>query len=182
VTRARKSAEEQRRNAALAEAAFERHGGALLRYLLRCRGCAQDADDLAQEVYLELLRVSQAEAVKQPQAYMYRVASHVVYRFKRRRQRESDFVAFDSEAVSQMEERVGDRRPQGVGEQLDNERELTRLLEELPPLYRAIILLQKRDGLSYAQVAERLGISIHTVKKYLHRALLQMRSAAWEAP
>ena len=174
MTQSKKSIEELRRNAELAKAAQERFGGGLLRYLLRCRGCAQDADDLAQEVYLELLQVPEAEAVKQPQAYMYRVASHVVYRFKRKRQRESEFVAFDSEALAQMEEHVGESADDGA--QLDAQRELEKLLGRLPPLYRAIILLQKRDGLSYAQVAGKLGISVHTVKKYLHRALLQMRS------
>ncbi|MBL8265769.1 sigma factor, partial [Steroidobacter sp.] len=46
-----------RDSAELAGLVRQRYGGALLRYLLRYRGCAQDVDDLAQEVYMELLRV-----------------------------------------------------------------------------------------------------------------------------
>jgi RNA polymerase sigma factor (sigma-70 family) len=179
VKRTKTPISESQRSAELAGVAVELHGGALLRYLLRCRGCEQDANDLAQEVYMELLRVSEPEAIKQPQAYLYRIASHVVYRFKRRRQRESDFVTFDSETVARLED-----RPQGetVEEtrQTDAIRELERLMDDLPPLHRAIILMCKRDGMSYAQAAHKLGVSVHTVKKYLHRAMVHMRRTGWD--
>jgi RNA polymerase sigma-70 factor (ECF subfamily) len=159
----------------LASTAFAQYGSGLLRYLMRCRGCEQDADDLAQEVYIELLRVPEAEAVRQPQAYMFRIASHVVYRFKRRKQRESEVVSFDSETLDQLQDCTGDDANESAESQLDTEHELERLLKQLPPLYQAIIVMQKRDGLSYVQVAEKLGISVHTVKKYLQRALAAMR-------
>lgn len=169
-----------RDGAELAGLVREQYGGALLRYLLRYRGCAQDVDDLAQEVYMELLRVPEPAAVRQPQAYLYRIASHVVYRFKRRRQRDDGFVTFDSETVESLSEHAPVEAAEESGRQLDAVRELERLLSALPPLYQAILLMRKRDGSSYAQIAEKLGISVHTVKKYLHRAMVQMRSAAWD--
>lgn len=171
-----------RRSPELAGLAIERYGGALLRYLLRCRGCEQEANDLAQEIYMELLRVPEPEAVKQPQAYLYRVASHVVYRFKRRQQRDSDFVTFDSRTLERLDDRPNaDTAGEQAGGQVDAVRELERLMQPLPPLYRAIILMCKRDGLTYAQAGRKLGISVHTVKKYLHRAMVQMRRAGWPA-
>ena len=184
MTRPKPSTTELQRSAELAGLAFERYGGGLLRYLLRCRGCNQDADDLAQEVYLELLRVESPQAVRQPQAYVYRIASHVVYRFKRRRRRDSDVVTFDSAALEQLGQRTGEtaygEQADEASGQLDAERELERLLAKLPPLHQAIILMRKRDGLSYAQIAKKLGISVHTVKKYLHRAMVQLRDANWD--
>lgn len=178
---------ELHRNAELAGLAAERYGGGLLRYLLACRGCKQDADDLAQEVYIELLRVPEPQAIRQPQAYVYRIASHVAYRFNRRRRRDGEFVTYDSQTLEQLEHDGLDNSAAGSGDgQSDAARELERLMAGLPPLYRTIILLCKRDGYSYAQAARKLGISIHTVKKYLHRAMVQMRSAGWggtrEAP
>ena len=45
---------------------------------------------------------------------------------------------------------------------------------------RAVFVLRKRDGLSYTEIARALDISVHTVKKYLARAVAQCRSARWE--
>lgn len=162
----------------LARAAYEQYGNGLLRYLLRCRGCEQDAADLAQEVYMELLRVPEAAAIRQPQAYMYRIASHVVYRFKRRKRRDGEVVSFDSESLELLQESLSSDSEDDAGAQVDVERELEHLLRQLPPLYQAIIVMQKRDGLSYVQIAQALGISVHTVKKYLQRALSQIRRGA----
>ena len=63
---------------------------------------------------------------------------------------------------------------------LDTQRQLAAILDELPPLYRAILLLQKRDGMSYVEIAKELDLSVHTVEKYLFRALALVRAAKWE--
>jgi RNA polymerase sigma factor (sigma-70 family) len=164
----------------LAKLAFERYRGGLQRYLMRRLDHAQNAQDLAQEVYLRLLRVDSADLVRQPQAYMYRIAAHVVYEFRLREEREKECLTIDSEALTELAERVADLSRNDVWRQMNTERELGRVLSQLPAIDQAIIVLQKCDGLSYAQVAQKLGISVHTVKKYLFRALLHLRSAAWD--
>jgi RNA polymerase sigma factor (sigma-70 family) len=47
----------------------------------------------------------------------------------------------------------------------------------LPPIYQSILLMRKRDGLSHGEIAQKLGISIHTVRKYLTRAITECRKA-----
>jgi RNA polymerase sigma factor (sigma-70 family) len=54
-------------------------------------------------------------------------------------------------------------------------------LAMLTPTEKAIVVLQKQEGLSYAEVAARLDLSVHTVKKYLYRALLKLRQASGAA-
>lgn len=56
---------------------------------------------------------------------------------------------------------------------------LDSILDELPPLYRAILLLRKRDGYSHAEIANRVGKSKATVHIYLTRALTRCREL-WE--
>ena len=51
----------------------------LTRYLRRRLPGRIDPEDLAQEVYVRLLRVEQLEQIKEPQAYLYRVASNVEF-------------------------------------------------------------------------------------------------------
>jgi DNA-directed RNA polymerase specialized sigma24 family protein len=49
-------------------------------------------------------------------------------------------------------------------------------LRKLPPTHRLVILLVKRDGLSYAEAARATGLSVHTIEKYLveGRAMLRL--------
>src|SRR5262249_27959627 len=137
----------------------------------------QDAADLAQEVYLRLLRVPNGEWVKKPQAYVYGVASHVVSEYRMRS--EKAWVTYDSEAVDRVAEHPEQAVPDELTMQLALERQLEGILSELPPTHLAVLLLHKRDGLSYEAVAERLGISIHTVQKYLYQAKTRVR-ARWK--
>jgi RNA polymerase sigma factor (sigma-70 family) len=159
----------------LAQLAYQRYRGGLKRYLMRRLDRAQDAQDLAQEVYLRLLRVDAAELVRQPRAYMFRIASHVVYEFRLREEREKEHVSIDSTALDHLADRVSGPATGDFAEGASLESELARLLERLPPVERAIVLLQKREGLSYKEIARQLGLSVHTVKKYLFRALLRLR-------
>ncbi|MGN0202101.1 MAG: RNA polymerase sigma factor [Candidatus Cryptobacteroides sp.] len=48
-------------------------------------------------------------------------------------------------------------------------------LEALPPRQRQILLMCKRDGMAYSEIADALGISIQTVKNQMSRALKSLR-------
>lgn len=67
-----------------------------------------------------------------------------------------------------------------MSESLNNERELRRLYQEeigkLPPRMKEIYMLNKEEGLSIAQVAQRLDLSEQTVKNQLGNALKKIRS------
>lgn len=172
------SPKDRKSTAAFAGSAFEQYRAALQHFLMLRLHSAENAQDLAQEVYLRLLRVENAELVRKPQAYLYRIASHVVYEFRMRERNEP--VDFDSEAVEQQVEHPPNVSPGEISDRLDAERRLERVLAQLPPTYRAVLLMKKRDGWSYLEIARALGISVHTVKKYLVRAVAQCRAADWD--
>jgi len=162
----------------LAELAFESYRGGLQRYLMKRLNNMDDARDLAQEVYLRLLRVETAELVHHPQAYMYRIASHVVYEFRLRENREREWLIVNSEAVDMLSDQVSNGDNDDHAQALNSQREIKRLLSTLSPTEKAIIVMQKQHGMSYVEIAAELNLSVHTVKKYLFRALLQLRKLA----
>jgi len=169
-----------RQLAALAETTLATYGRELHRYLRRRLRRPQDADDLAQEVYLRLLRRTSTEPVLNARAYVYRVASHVLAEFQTQGAIDQNSVTFDSE----MLERIGSEPFEAqeldeLAERLDMQRELERVLNELPPTHRCVFLLHKRDGLSHSEVAKALSLSIHTVEKYLIQAKARMRILGW---
>lgn len=167
----------QQRAASFAKLAFDHYRTGLHRYLLRRLRNTEHARDLAQEVYLRLLRFSEKELVKRPEAYVYRVAFNVLCDFKLRE--EHDRVAFDSETFERLAGEVEDDSPSPdeALEHKDQEQLLENALSTLPPMQRAVFLMQKRQGLSYAQTAQELGLSVKTVKTYLFRAVCHCRRA-----
>jgi RNA polymerase sigma factor (sigma-70 family) len=135
----------------------------------RLRGSSETSEDIRQEIYLRMLRSTDFALVREPRAYLFKVARHVLYDLRgRERVRTSFFGSTDSADYFDTSE-----DPSG---QVEASRELERILSMLPPLYRAVIVLRKGNGLHYHEIARELGISIHTVKKYMHLALSQIRT------
>jgi len=146
----------------------------LHQFLVQRLKSTEDAADLAQEVYLRMLRVEKNELVRSPQDYLYGIASHVVYQFKFRRGR--DPVTFDSEAVDQLVESPAEIGSDDVAESVSARQHLEWALDQLPPMQRAVWWLRKYDQLSNDEIAQRLNLSTHTVKKYLFKARARMRT------
>lgn len=163
----------------LAGTVFTQYGEELHRFLLRrTGGGAHTANDLAQEVYLRLLRINAAELVRNPQGYTYKIASHVVYEYLLHQENEP--VKYDSDFMAALSEHSNEFVCEDAEDQFNREGELRVLLECVPAMYRAVFLLHRRDGWSYEETAERLGLSVHTVKKYLTRTMAKLRHAKWK--
>lgn len=153
---------------------FTRRRGWLHSYFRRRLAQPADAQDLAQEVYLRLLRVDRGEAaaIADPEAYLFTVAANLAKEhavLQRRRALQVDFeqVYPDLEAPGADADEALDRGAR--------ERRLATALQQLPPRHRAVMLMQYREGLSYADIAQRLGVSTHMVKKYVVKALALCR-------
>jgi len=158
----------------LVERLFSEQYSALLAFLYRRTRTKADAPDLAQEVYLRMLRVSDAEAIESPQRYLFTVASNLLKEnavLERRRGSAVDLEEAGTEwQLQQLPTFETD---------LDTDRRVARLrvvLDRLSPKCRAAVVLQYRYGLSYQQIANRLDISPHMVKKYLAQALVHCRT------
>jgi RNA polymerase sigma factor (sigma-70 family) len=159
--------------ARLAKTTFHDHRADLQRFLIRRVNHAQDADDLAQEVFARLLRVRDADLVRTPLAYLLGIATHVVTEFRQRKHH--DRVLFDSDVTDDLCENPEQAAAAGIAEQVELQDRLDRALSLLPPTHQLVLLLVKRDGLSYAEAAESAGLSVHTIEKYLVEARAQLR-------
>lgn len=161
---------------AVAVAAVGQYGRQLRAFLRRRAWRPEDLDDLVQEVYLRLLRVDDADKVRNPLAYIYGVASHVASEFNMRGQKSR--VLFDSSAVDASMNEEGSRAD---GPSMEGgaylERHVSEALRQLSAKHLAVLLLERRDGLTQAQIAEKLGLSLHTVKKYSVQALAHVRAS-----
>jgi RNA polymerase sigma factor (sigma-70 family) len=147
------------------------HGERLRRYLAtRLRAASHDVPDLIQEVYLRLLRVSRPESIRNPEAYLFTIANHVLHQYALR-QSASPGAA---ELLESIPAKDG-TDPSSEAEMQQRMQELDRALSQLSYKAQAALILYRRDGFSLEEVAETLGVSLAMVKKYLAKAILHCR-------
>jgi RNA polymerase sigma factor (sigma-70 family) len=167
-------------NRGFVEKLFAEHRRALQAYFYRRIRTKSDAPDLAQEVYVRMLRVSDVEAIRNPQLYLYTVASNLVKEHAVLERRQAGRLDLDETSV---EQRLGELPP--LDSQLEGSQLIQRLgaaLEQLPARWRTALILKFRYGLTYQEIADRLGVSSTMVKKYLAQGLghCRHRMAQWE--
>lgn len=146
---------------------------ALLRRIRLRLGSLEDAEDVAQEGYLRLLaRMRRGQAtIGDVTAYLAKSTRHLLADRFRRQYRERQMAATDGETLSPAASAVTAGDPeQAVAARQQLERIRSAILR-LPPLCRQAFILHRFHGLSYGEIAVRLGVSVSSVEKYIIRAL-----------
>lgn len=152
---------------------LEQYAPALHRYLKPRLRSPEDVRDLAQEIFMRYWQVSRQEAIRNPQAFLYRLASNFVYEFRMREKR--GLLTFDSE-LAELADRTGaDVWQNELEHRAISAEEIRTTLQTMPKLWQAILLMAKRDGLSADEIASKLGIAKKTVYIYLGYAIAQFR-------
>jgi RNA polymerase sigma-70 factor (ECF subfamily) len=162
-----------RRQGVWVERLFSRHGKALEAFFRRRIRAVPDAPDLAQEVYVRMLRVKDADAIRDPELYLYTVANNLVKENALADSRRNACQDIDDFAI---QEQLG--QLPSFDSEIDTEARSARLREvlaQLSPKCRAAVILQYREGLSYQEIGAHLGVSAHMVKKYISQALRHCR-------
>jgi len=157
------------------EAALESYRFRLHHFLIRRLRRREDTRDLLQEVYVRFLTTPDHDLIREPMAYLYRIAANLVHDVQQRER--LGLVTFDSTAVEDAAHSAADIWRDELAEPLSAWQSLDTLLGQLPEIYQAVLLLRKRDGLSCTEIAQELGISKHTAEKYLYRAIAHIRMA-----
>jgi RNA polymerase sigma factor (sigma-70 family) len=129
-------------------------------------------EDLVQLVYEKLIRYRPRSPIKDPAGYLFQTARRVLIDANRRaRQDQSRYTQCDAKELdtrAHEESRLWVEEDGGA--ELAHE-EFERVLGQLPDNCRIALLRQRRDGWTYQQIADELGVSASTVKDYIVRAL-----------
>lgn len=127
-----------------------------------------EIDDLVQETYARLLRARDRGAIASPRGLLFATARNAARDLFRRRTTANTIPITES-----IESRVIDDAP-NAAETASRHQEtdlLTDAIAELPPRCREILVLRKFENLSHREIAQKLGISEHTVESQLTKAL-----------
>ena len=158
---------------------YARHRGGVYRYLVRHCGNAGTADELFQDVWMNVIR---ARAAYAPSAkfttWLYRIAHNRLVDHWRTHAR-ADFVATDVDSdepdpLASVPGARGDEPEVRAGAREQGAR-IDSALARLPAAQREAFLLHQEGGLELADIAALTGTGIETVKSRLRYALAKLR-------
>ncbi|QRY77238.1 sigma-70 family RNA polymerase sigma factor [Pseudomonas sp. PDNC002] len=138
-------------------------------WITRRLGNASDAAELAQDVFVRLLvQPREFDSDLHARAYLSRVSLHLCVDFWRRKQLEKAWL----EALAMVpESHWPSQEHQAII--LETLGQLQDMLERLPPKVAEAFTLSQLQGMGYAEIGERLGVSVRTVTKYIAQGMFQ---------
>lgn len=141
---------------------YVEHHGWLQSWLRHRLGNVFEASDLAHDTFVNVIASGMAGRIEQPRPFLATVARHLVIRQHRRRLLERAYLdtlaLLPAELAPSPEERLI---------ALESLQAVDQALDALAPRAREAFLLAHLEGLSYADIAARLGVSMTSVKRYL---------------
>ena len=150
------------------DALFERHGAAVHAYLSRLVSSSVAAEDLMQATFLSLVRGrGRFHPAIRFRPWLYAIATNAARDHYRRGRREqlTEKGEFPADAATVDPE----ARDAGL------ERRVRSALQQLPPQQREVILLNRFEGLSMAEIAAAVGATETAVKVRAHRGYERLR-------
>lgn len=147
------------------------HHSWLQGWLRRRLNHAGDAADLAQDTFMRLLTVPAAavhEPLREPRAYLATVARRLLLNHLRRQSLEQAYL----QALAALPEPQAPSPEQQL-QILQALQEIDAMLDGLAPKARAVFILSQVEGLTYAAIAEELGIGLRSVKRYMAQAMAE---------
>jgi len=146
------------------------HGRALRRFLsARLRNAASDAPDVFQEIFLRLLRIKDHESIRNPQAYLYTVASHVLAQHTLKLAKGPETMdPFD--LVTELQSLTAPD-PADEADWQQRIADIGRALEAFSPRAYATLVMYRCEGMTLEDIGRRFGVSRPMARKYLTRAI-----------
>ncbi|MGD9835362.1 MAG: sigma-70 family RNA polymerase sigma factor [Piscinibacter sp.] len=163
---------------------YERTSAHLFAVILRIQRDRAQAEDILQEVYVNVWRSAQSfdAAQSQPLTWLTSIARNRAIDSLRRAQTQPQIQAAptsggDDEQEADVYEQVADDGdgPMQLLSRASDARALARCMQELSAAQRQSVALAFFDGLSHAEVAEQMRQPLGTVKSWVRRALMALK-------
>lgn len=149
---------------------YSDHRSWLHNWLRKKMGNSWDAADLVQDTFVKVLlkeeRQDNWQLLREPRAYLTTIAHGLMVNSLRRKDLERAYL----EALAQLPESEHPS-PEDRAIVLETLHEIDAMLDGLPTKVRAAFLLLQLEGLRHAEIAQRLGVSVSSVRQYLAKAI-----------
>jgi RNA polymerase sigma factor (sigma-70 family) len=131
----------------------------------------EGAEDVVQEAFVHVLRLTAPRAVREPARFLSRITRNLWIDRSRRRKREA--ALFDLAADPELATGY-DLDPERVASGEETLLRAVAAIDALPPRCREAFELHRFEGLSYVGIAHRMGVSVSMVEKHVAEAMLRL--------
>lgn len=161
------------------ELLLERHQAQVYRFGMKMCRHPEDAQDVLQETLLAMARnVRDFRDASSFSTWLYTVARSFCIKKRRRSKFVLDETSLDSVDSSELTSLADPgKHPEEILASKQVEEALELAIRSLEPLYREVLVLRDKEGLTAPEVAEVLGITVQAVKSRLHRARVVVRDS-----
>ncbi len=149
---------------------FQQNYDALVRFLSLKVNDSEEARDLAQDAFYNVMKVENAEELEHVRAYLFQTASNLALN-RIRKQKYQDVYQRSVESAANPERDGMVASPERAAAARQQLQRVEKALNELPKKCRRAFLLHRTRHMTYQQIAVELGVSVSTVEKYMIRAL-----------
>src|SRR5215472_15832918 len=156
------------------EEVVREHSGRVYRLAFRLTGNSHDAEDLTQEVFVRVFRSLPSYTPGTFEGWLHRITTNLFLEMTRRRQR-IRLEGLGEETAARL--RGAEPTPSQAFDDRHFDFDISAALADLPPEYRAAVVLCDIEGLTYEEIADVLGVKLGTVRSRIHRGRAQLRAA-----
>ncbi len=152
---------------------YASHYHSVYSFFLKRLRSAQDANDASQETFFRVMRNDKTPDMTSSAGYLWCTARNLFREILRYNTIREDQIIRQQQDLDQHPSSAPNPE-QALVEQQNRDR-LFQLVESLPPRCRQVFIMHRFQGLSYQEIAERLGISKKTVTNHMVNALTFLR-------
>jgi RNA polymerase sigma-70 factor (ECF subfamily) len=169
----------QRGDALAFEELVARYHRPIYHFACRLLGCAEDAEDAAQDTLIQVYSALPSARLDIPlRPWIYRIArNRCLDVLKRKRAVTFSAVATDDEEAAVPDVPATDPLPDELAERADLQRLLGQAIDALAPAYREVVALRYAADLAFGEIAAVLGMPENSVKTRFQRAKAMLRVA-----
>ena len=143
------------------------HNQELCHFLSRRVG-EQEVADLLQETWLHFIKLADADAVRTPRSFLYKIAANLAIDYGRKVKRSANFTV-DEQDFDELPSPMP--APETIVEQAWQFERFADVLQELPERRRQAFIMNKMEGMTHTEIALKLGISEKSVQRTIIKAL-----------
>ncbi len=160
----------------------EKHQLSVLNLCRRFAANREDAEDLAQDVFLRIYQAAPRYEIKASfTTWLYRISLNLCTNYQRRTKL-LHFFSINSDSKNDFDSRkkfpdpVASEQPDINFEQAEKQHIVQQAIESLPANQKTVVILYRYQNLSYQEIAEILETSVSAVESRLHRAKLNLKT------
>lgn len=150
---------------------FEKHQADLRRLIATKFGkVREDAEDIVQDAFYNLLRADNLEQLDNPGAYLYQTASNLALNRIRKHRYQNQYLEQQG-AQAEEDDELDNTGPERHVIARRDLATLEQALTKLPEKYKRTFLLSRIEGKTYKEISQELGLSESTVEKHMIKVL-----------